>query len=185
MQPVWKLWRREKSVTAAENRTFISSTSNPQPSHCTYWAIPDLYLWIGLPSNESDLDITGLNVRKMARAKNLEHMKCEQKSQRTYRRNMGACSRNHCCRGKEISITYFECVSVASVIRHAKRMCHITLSFMACPPLPHVSTLSHKLHDFGENVTETNVCIFVFHYNFVWNISHSKKNWATYYHKCT
>jgi hypothetical protein len=30
-------------------------------------------------------------------------------------------SRNHCCSGKTISITYSGCVSVALVIRHAKR----------------------------------------------------------------
>ena len=28
-------------------------------------------------------------------------------------------------------------------------------------------------------------CFFDFLYDFVWNISHSKKNWATYYHTCT
>jgi hypothetical protein len=27
-------------------------------------------------------------------------------------RNIGTLSRNHCCRGKEISITYSECVSL-------------------------------------------------------------------------
>jgi len=34
-------------------------------------------------------------------------------------------SRNHCCRGKTISIAYSECVSVALLIQHAKRMHHI------------------------------------------------------------
>ena len=36
-------------------------------------------------------------------------------------------SRNHCYRGKAISFTYYECVFVALVIEHAKRMRHVTL----------------------------------------------------------
>ena len=34
--------------------------------------------------------------------------------------------------GKAISITYAECVSVALVIQHAKRICHIILSSVIC-----------------------------------------------------
>jgi hypothetical protein len=36
-------------------------------------------------------------------------------------------SRNHCCRGKVISITCCECVFVALVIQHDKRLRHIVL----------------------------------------------------------
>jgi len=36
--------------------------------------------------------------------------------------NTEALSCNHCCRGKLISITYSECMSIALVIQHAKRM---------------------------------------------------------------
>jgi hypothetical protein len=42
-------------------------------------------------------------------------------------RNIEARSRNHCCRGKAISITYSECVSVALAIQHAKRMRRIVI----------------------------------------------------------
>ena len=48
-------------------------------------------------------------------------------------------SRNHCCRGKAVcnSSTYSECVSVALVIQHAKRMRRIMLSSVAHPALPY------------------------------------------------
>jgi len=48
------------------------------------------------------------------------------------------------------SITYYECVFVALIIQHAKRMCRIILSSVACPALLHFSTLSHKRYDFRE-----------------------------------
>jgi hypothetical protein len=34
------------------------------------------------------------------------------------KRNIELRSLNHCCRGKEMSVTYSECVSVALVIQH-------------------------------------------------------------------
>jgi hypothetical protein len=46
------------------------------------------------------------------------------------------------------SISYSECVSVALVIQHAKRMRRIVLSSVAYPVKMYFSTLSHKWHDF-------------------------------------
>ena len=43
------------------------------------------------------------------------------------KRNVKARWRKLYCREKVISITYSECVFVALVIQHAKRMCHIIL----------------------------------------------------------
>jgi hypothetical protein len=76
-------------------------------------------------------------------------------------RNDEACSHNHCCLGKAISITYSECLSVALVIWHAKHMHHIILSPVVCPTLPYFLT-SHKWHDFQEKVIERKMRIFIF-----------------------
>ena len=49
-----------------------------------------------------------------------------------------------------MSIAYSEFASVALVIRHAKRMRRIVLSFVACLAVPRIPTLCHKWRDFRE-----------------------------------
>jgi len=45
---------------------------------------------------------------------------------------------------------------------HAKRMCRIISSYMACPVLPLFSTVSHKWHDFRKKkVREHKICDFL------------------------
>jgi hypothetical protein len=98
----------------------------------------------------------------------------KQDRQCTYKRNIEVRSRNDCCRGKAISITYSECVSVALVIQHAKRMRRIILPSVACLALPYFSSLSHKRHDFREKIIEHKMCVLIFCTTFVRNIYHSE-----------
>jgi hypothetical protein len=59
-------------------------------------------------------------------------------------RNLDALSCYHCCRWKAMCITYSECVFVALVIQHTKRMRYNILSSVACLAEPYFPTLSHK-----------------------------------------
>ena len=47
------------------------------------------------------------------------------------------------------------------------------------------STLYHKQHGFWKTFIEETVCILIFSTTFHYNISHSKKNSESYYHKGT
>jgi hypothetical protein len=58
----------------------------------------------------------------------------------------------YCCSEKAVSTTYSECMSVALVIQHAKRMRRVTLSALACLALPCFSTLSHNSTTSGKNI---------------------------------
>ena len=75
--------------------------------------------------------------------------------------NIETRSRYHYCLGKAIIVTYSECVFVALVIQHVKRMRRIKFSYMPCPVLPNFSKLSHKWHDFGKVLLNTK-CVFLF-----------------------
>jgi hypothetical protein len=73
--------------------------------------------------------------------------------------------------------------AVALVVQNAMHMCHVILSSVASLALPYFSTLTHKWHDFQKNITEHTMCVLIFSTTFIWNISHSKKNWVRYDHK--
>jgi hypothetical protein len=55
-------------------------------------------------------------------------------------RNIEARSRNRCCHGKAINITYSKCVSVVLIIKHATRMRRIILPSVACLAMLYFST---------------------------------------------
>ena len=57
-----------------------------------------------------------------------------------YKCNIKACLCNRYCRGKAISITYSECVSLASIIQHARHMHSIKLSSAASLAVPYFFT---------------------------------------------
>jgi len=78
--------------------------------------------------------------------------------------NIEASSSNHFDRTKVISITHSECVSVALVIQHAKRMGRIITSSVACLVLQYFSTLSQKRYDFRKKSLNIKLC-FGFLYN--------------------
>jgi hypothetical protein len=64
-----------------------------------------------------------------------------------------------------------------------QRTC-VILSSVVCPALPYFSTLSHKGHDLWKQFIEIKMCVLIFSTYLIRNISHSKKTWPRYYHKC-
>jgi hypothetical protein len=90
---------------------------------------------------------------------------------------------NHCCSIKAVSIRYSECVSVALVIQHAKRMRRVIFSSVACLFLPYISTYFINGTILGKKLLRIN-CLLNFPTTFAWNTYHSKKN-SVRYHKYT
>jgi len=75
--------------------------------------------------------------------------------------NVEAHSHNQCCCGKAISIKYSEHVFVALVFQHAKCMCHIKLSLVACLALQYFSTLTRKWYNY-KKVIEHELRVLIF-----------------------
>jgi hypothetical protein len=53
-------------------------------------------------------------------------------------------------------------VSVTLFVRHAKLMCRIMLSSVACRALPDFYILSHKRNDFRKTDIEHKMCVLIF-----------------------
>jgi len=77
-------------------------------------------------------------------------------------------------------------ITIALGIGHTKRIHCITnvISGLSGSTL-FSPTLSHKWQDSGKEVNEHKMCASILSTTFVRNISHSKKNLARRYHKCT
>jgi hypothetical protein len=90
------------------------------------------------------------------------------------------------CRGKVISITHSQCVSVALRIQHAKRTCRIILSRGVSGSTIFFFFLHYLINGtiFGKIVIEHKMCVLIFSTTFLRNIFHCKTNSVRYYHKC-
>jgi hypothetical protein len=83
-----------------------------------------------------------------------------------YKRNIYARSRNNCYRGRAISVTYSVCVSVALVIQHTKRMCHIVPCDLSDSRIPFPHYLINGTVFFKKEVTEHITCVLILSTNF-------------------
>jgi hypothetical protein len=126
-----------------------------------------------------------LTLKAMLITRRITYCKIKQEWKCVYKRNIETRLRNHCCRGKALSITYSRCMSVALVIQHAKFLPHIILSSATCLAVPYFSTLYHKWLDFrgGRGITARKISVLIFSTTFIWNIPHSKEN-SGVDHKC-
>jgi hypothetical protein len=153
-----RLWtRRTVLLTAKEARRFLGFVFIHDRPICTLTLMKYTKIFLVSSSKENNIWTPKLNLQNEHYTSVDQHLqdnsatksfKIKHDRQRTYKRNIEARSRNHCCRGKAISITHSDCVSAALVIQYAKRMRRITLSSVACLILTYFSTLFHKRHDF-------------------------------------
>ena len=104
--------------------------------------------------------------------------KFKQERPSTYEHNIKAHLCNHCFCWKVILTSYSESVSVPIDIQHAEHMRRFIISGLSGSTIffPHYLKYGTIL---GKKVTELKkMYVFIFSITFVWNISHSKKNWA-------
>jgi len=81
-----------------------------------------------------------------------------------------------------MSITQSACVFVALGIQHAIGMRHIVICCL--PRCTIFFNVISQMARFSEKKMKHNICVSSFSTTFVWNIFHSKKNWARYHQKC-
>jgi len=80
---------------------------------------------------------------------------------------------------------YCECVSVALVIQHAKRMRRITCLICGLSGSTMYFHIISQLHDFRKKkISEYKMWVLIFLHKIISDISHSGKNSARYDHEC-
>jgi hypothetical protein len=101
--------------------------------------------------------------------------------------NIETRSCSHRCSSKAISIKYSECMFVALVKQHAKRMHHIMLSSVDSMALPHSSIFSNKSRIKKLNTKKLlNIkCVFDFSTTQSEKFPIIRKKSARFYRKCT
>ena len=90
----------------------------------------------------------------------------------------------NCSRGKAISITYSEFVSIIFVIQHAKGTAILHYHLWSLWSYHIFPCYLIKGTSFGNKLLNVK-CVFRLYQQIFLNISHSKKNSLRYYHKCT
>ena len=78
--------------------------------------------------------------------------------------------------------TYYERVFLPLVIQHVMLLRRIVFRGLSGSAI-FFHLISHMAR-FSKMVIENEMCLLIFSTTFVWNISHYKKNWAIYDHKC-
>jgi hypothetical protein len=74
----------------------------------------------------------------MGRRASLKVSEREEEELRKYKSKIEALSRKNVCRGKEVKITYSECVSVTLVILQRMRIRPFIFSSVTCPAAQHL-----------------------------------------------
>jgi hypothetical protein len=98
----------------------------------------------------------------------------QQYRQCMFKYNVGVHLCNHCCSGKAINITYYECAFLAFSMQHAMHVHHIVICGLNDYTIfPHYLINSRT---FGGGVMKHKMCVLIFSTTFIRNFSRFKKN---------